>query len=95
MYFPDRKSQVNTLLLFGLASGIATYSGLTAYWAYGCVPPYSDLSVVLQNLAYCMFGQSLVASLLLTSPSFQLNSNDMRQLHYNLLNVQHRPGMTE
>ena len=87
MYFPDRKSLVNTFLLFGLAAGIATYSGLTAYWASSCVPACADLSVVLRYLAYFMFGHSFVASILLTSPSYQLNNNDMRQLHYNLLNV--------
>ena len=33
IYFPDRKSLVGAVLLLGSALGIATYSGLTTYWA--------------------------------------------------------------
>jgi len=42
-----------------------------------------------------MFGHTIVASILLSSPGKQFNTDEMRQLQYNLLNVQHQSGMTE
>lgn len=87
LYFPDRKQFIGTFLLLGLAIGVATYSGLTAHWAASCEPECADLSHVLRLLAYCMFGHTTLASLLLSTPRKQLNTEEMRQLHYNLLNV--------
>ena len=70
LYFPDRKQLVAGLLLFGLAAGLATYSGLTTYWATknGGVDGDIDLSLALRNLSYCMVGHILVASILLSTP---------------------------
>ena len=33
VFFPDRKPLMGTILLLGSAVGIATYSGLTTFWA--------------------------------------------------------------
>ena len=82
LYFPDRKQQIGTLLLFGLAIGVATYTGLTALWASSSCTNLNcgDLSVVLRNLFYCMLGHTVVATVLLTTPEKQLNTEDIRQL---------------
>ena len=70
LYFPDRKQLVAGLLLLGLALGLATYSGLTTYWATkNCdVDGDIDLSLSLRNLSFCMIGHTLVAAILLSTP---------------------------
>ena len=80
VYFPDRKSLVGFVLLLGSALGIATYSGLTAFWAADCRTECADLSHILINLFYCMLGHTIVASFLLSSPRKQLGTDDMRLL---------------
>jgi len=75
LFFPDRKSFVGGLLLLGLALGVATYSLLTAYWASDCTSAFgcANLSAILQNLSYCLFGHSVLASALLCLPQQHLN----------------------
>ena len=71
MHLPDRKGLVGALLLFGLAVGVATYSGLTSIWARheakdGDV--VTGLAFVLTRLCYCMLGHTLLAVILLAMP---------------------------
>lgn len=84
---------MNCLILVGLASGIATYSYLTAVWAVAdcnetdteCIP---DLPRALRILAFCMVGHSLAATILLSVPHQHLNAEDISHLQSNLLNLQ-------
>ena len=68
VYFPDRKQLIGFLLLLGSALGIATYSGLTSYWAADCSVKCADLSYILRNLTYCMLGHWLFATIFISSP---------------------------
>ena len=101
LFLPDRKRLVGGILLFGLACGVVLYSGLTAHWAtIGCSAASDesgttctvDLTHVLRNLFYCMLGHTVVASILLQSPrQGQLNTQDIRTLQANLLNLHQLP----
>ena len=89
LFFPDRKQLVGFLLLTGLAAGIVTYSGVTQIWAARCdlEAGCGDLSMILRNLSYCLFGHSIIASIFLSSPQKHMNSDELRRLQYNLLNL--------
>ena len=80
VFFPDRKPLMGTILLLGSAVGIATYSGLTTFWASNCEIKCADLSYILRNLFYCMLGQCFFASIFISSPRHQLGTEDMRHL---------------
>ena len=85
LFFPDWKSGINNWLMVGLAVGIVTYSCLTAVWATtdcdntaaACEP---NLTRLLRYLAFCMFGHSALATILLSMPHQHLNVEDMSQL---------------
>jgi hypothetical protein len=82
LYFPDRKSLIGGLLLLSLAIGQALYSYLTSFWATDCTVEHgcANLSLILRNLSYFMFGHAMLATVLMSSPRTQLTSDDMRHL---------------
>ena len=85
LYFPDRKGSVSKVLLLGMAIGIGLYSYLTLYWA--SEGEICNLQTITWYLSACMFCHTCLAGILLSIPSTQIKSDQLRQLQFNLLNA--------
>lgn len=70
LFFPDRKPLIGGLLLFGLALGVALYSFLTAFWGADCTDELgcANLALILRNLSFYMFGHTVLALILMSTP---------------------------
>ena len=69
MHFPDRKTVVRAILLFGSTLGVMCYSLLTTRWFHRNFKSGTGASKFMLNLSYCFLFHTVIGAFLLFVPT--------------------------